>query len=120
MDCFTDNYKILEDAAMLPADAFLANEEIRARVIKGVKGMAMCIRSLATNAIAGARPDAVELAVELAKAGIIDFAMVDEFAELLNKADAADKLDPLLLYSDIVRFMEVFEAVYVAIKNSGR
>lgn len=105
---------------MLSADAFLKNKEIKTRTIKGVKGIALCIRSLAIKAIADARPDAMELAVELAKAGIIDFAAVDEFAELLNKADAADKLDPLLLYSDLVRFMEVFEAVYVAIKNSGK
>ncbi len=107
---------MIEEAVKLTPDEFVNNEIARNRAIKGIKGLANVIIKLGME-LFGEKTSEKELPMMLASAKIIKGSTADDLAELLELAQKAEELDFSLLYSNLVRFMEIFEVVYLSFKN---
>lgn len=118
MDCFIKSYRRVEAFTLISLDEFLLKSEVRGEAIKAIKELAACIKSLSKAVLKVNANDPAEISAGLAKAGIITWAVAEELAGLLKRAEALENEDPALIYSDLVRFMEVFEEAYVQLKRS--
>lgn len=114
---FWEFYSWVEAAVKLNPDEFIKNEPLRKKAIEGIKGLVAIIVEEGEKLL-GRTTSVDELPVMLASARVIKGSTADDLAELLELAQKADELDVSLLYSNLVRFMEVFEEVYFAIAEN--
>ncbi len=113
---FWEYYASVEAAVKLKPDEFIKNMVIRNRAIEGIEGLAKIISQRAEELLK--KSNDAELPLSLASAKIITGSTADELSELLELAHNAKRLDVMVLYSNLVRFMEVFEEVYLALESS--
>jgi hypothetical protein len=114
---FWEYYALVEAAVNLQPDEFIKNTEIRNRAIDGIEGLATILSQKARKLLK--KGNDAELPLYLASAKIISGSTADELSELLELAHNAKRLDVMVLYSNLVRFMEVFEEVYLALESSS-
>ncbi|MGC8558105.1 MAG: hypothetical protein ACP5NC_03820 [Nitrososphaeria archaeon] len=114
---FWEYYALVEAAVKLKPDEFIKNTEIRNKSVDGIKGLAKIVIQKAKNVLK--KRDDIELPLSLVSAKIITGSTADELSELLELAQNAESLDVMVLYSNLVRFMEVFEEVYFALEDSS-
>ncbi|MFP3262195.1 MAG: hypothetical protein RXP28_05110 [Nitrososphaeria archaeon] len=119
MSDFWEFYSWIEAAVKLNPDEFIKNEPLRKKAIEGIKGLVIIIVEEGEKLV-GKTASAKDLPVLLASARVIKGSTADELAELFDLAQKADELDAYLLYSNLVRFMEVFEEVYFSIVENYR
>ncbi|MGC8600663.1 MAG: hypothetical protein ACP5LX_06405 [Nitrososphaeria archaeon] len=117
MSDFWEFYSWVEAAVKLNTDEFIKNEPLRKKAIEGIKGLVAIIIEKGEKLL-GRTTSVDDLPVMLASARVIKGSTADDLAELLELAKKADELDVYLLYSNLVRFMEVFEEVYFAIAEN--
>jgi len=110
---FWEYYSLLEAAVKLKPDEFIKNSEMRDKSIVGIKGLAKIVIQKAKKVLK--KSDDKELPLSLVSAKIITGSTADELTELLELAQNVESLDVVVLYSNLVRFMEVFEEVYFAL-----
>jgi len=111
---FWEFYSWIEAAVKLSPDEFVKNEHLRKKAIEGIKGLVIIIVEEGLKLV-GKTASTKDLPVLLASARVIKGSTADELSELFELAQNADELDVYLLYSNLVRFMEVFEEVYFSI-----
>ena len=114
MSDFWEFYSWIEAAVKLSPDEFVKNEHLRKKAIEGIKGLVIIIVEEGLKLV-GKTASTKDLPVLLASARVIKGSTADELSELFELAQNADELDVYLLYSNLVRFMEVFEEVYFSI-----
>lgn len=114
---FWEYYASVEAAVKLKPDEFIKNTRARNRAIEGIKGLAKIVSRRGEELLK--KSSYTELPLSLASAKVITGSTADELSELLELAHNAESLDLMVLYSNLVRFMEVFEEVYLAIESSG-
>ncbi len=116
---FLKFYRLSEAAVRLKPDEFLLDRATVEITVKGVKGLASCVREFGIKALQATGHQSVDvrdMPFALASANIINGSLADDLEDLLRLADGADSVDPMVLYSNLVRVMEVFEEAYVKIE----
>ncbi|MEM0050734.1 MAG: hypothetical protein QXW39_09430 [Candidatus Bathyarchaeia archaeon] len=116
---FWEYYASVEIAVKLKPDEFIKNAHIRNETINGIKGLAKIIIKRGEELLKkrGVNND-IELSVSLVSLKVISGSVSDELSELLTLVRNIDNLDLLIVYSNLVRFIEVFEEVYLAIEDA--
>lgn len=112
-DRFWDFYKEIEEASRLSLEEFLRDESAYRRALEGIRGCLSVVEEDARRVAGRVGLDTggglVELAYRLARAHLLDVKLIGDLEDvyaILNRSG-----DRSLLYSALIRSMEVIEAV---------
>ncbi|MCL4343654.1 MAG: hypothetical protein JRN26_00860 [Nitrososphaerota archaeon] len=116
---FWKQYASIEAALKLKPDEFIKNTSVRERAITGIKGLAELINKRGEELLKRRGiSNELGLPAALSSLRVINGPVADELSELLELESNIERADIALVYSNLVRFMEVFEEVYLAIEES--
>ncbi len=116
---FLKFYRIIEASVKLRPEDFISDRETVKKTIIGIKGLAGCVREFAMKALQASGNEFIndkDMPFALASAKIISGSLADDLSDLLHLADTAEGVDPIVIYSNLVRIMETFEEAFVNIK----
>ena len=112
---FWDNYKLIELGTRVSLDEFMRNEELKTKVKKGIIGLYLDTMNEVRRVTDKTDEEAIW---ELAKKGIISSNLIQELLDTISIIKNLSKLDDEIIYSMLVRIMENFEQLYIAVTKS--